>query len=367
MSSDRVVEFELRPWGADEKLVALLGDQGATEFRSLFDAYPNPVGVLWALHDANGSIVDFAFGYGNLAILAGFRLPAATPERYTLLEALPVMRDTHAFAEYVRVCETGDPWVSEITYDTPLGDGYMLGTFVQRVAKLGDGVVVFLDDVTDQRRMERELQAYANLVAHDLSAPLANVQLLVTLLEQRPDMPPSAEVLDQLRRSAVRSRELVDGVLAYARSGELECERVELGRVAEDVAEDLRPVLAAACAELRVGDLPVVDADPRQLRRVFQNLVTNALRFRAAEPPRIDVSAVRDAREWLVTVRDNGVGVPAEHATRIFGMFARLDAQADGIGVGLAVCRRIVEAHGGRIWVEPAPGGGSAFRFTLPR
>jgi signal transduction histidine kinase len=259
------------------------------------------------------------------------------------------------------------PWVSEITYDTPFGDGYMLGTFVQRLARLGDGLIVFLDDVTDQRRMERELQAYANLVAHDLSEPLATVQLLVTLLEQHPDAPPSSEVLDRLRRSAIRARELVDGVLVYARSGELQREHVALARVMADVAEDLHPALTESCAVLTVGELPEVEADPRQLRRVFQNLVSNALRFRSVEPPRIDVSGARDAREWLVTVQDNGIGVPPEQASRIFGMFARLDARSEGIGVGLAVCRRVVEAHGGRIWVEDADGGGSAFRFTLPR
>ena len=203
------MEFELRPWGADENLVALLGDQGACEFRALFDAFPDPVGVLWALRGENGAIVDFAFGYGNLAMLAGFRLGVATPDRYTLLEALPSMRGSHAFEEYVQVCETGEPWLSEVTYDTPFADGYMLGTFVLRVAKLGDGVISFLAEVTDQRRMEADLQAYANLVAHDLSEPLASMQLLVTLLEQRPDTPPSPEVLKQLRASAVRARELI--------------------------------------------------------------------------------------------------------------------------------------------------------------
>jgi signal transduction histidine kinase len=360
------VEFRLRPWGADGDLVALLGEQGAAGFRALFDAFPDPVGVLWALRDEGGSIVDFAFGYGNLAMLAGFRLPAATPDRYTLLEALPRMRGSHAFAEYVRVCETGEPWVSEVTYDTPFADGYMLGTFVQRVARLGDGLIVFLVDVTAERRMEAELQAYANLVAHDLSEPLASMQLLVTLLEQQPDRPPSPAVLGQLRGSAVRARELIDGVLAYARSGELTRERVALSRVMAEVSEDLRPALDAH-AVLVVGELPEVEADPRQLRRVLQNLVSNALRFRRGETVRIEVTSLSDAREWVVSVRDDGLGVPPQHARRIFGMFARLDSSADGIGIGLAVCRRIVEAHGGRIWVEPADGGGSVFRFTLPR
>jgi signal transduction histidine kinase len=193
------------------------------------------------------------------------------------------------------------------------------------------------------------------------------MQLLVTLLEQHPDKPPSAEVLQQLRRSAVRARELVEGVLEYARSGELRRERVELARVMSEVEEDLRPALEDAGAVLTVGELPDVEADPRQLRRILQNLVSNALRFRGAESPRIDVSALRDRREWVVTVRDNGIGVRPEHAGRIFGMFARLAPDPDGIGIGLAVCRRVVEAHGGHIWVEPVEGGGSAFRFTLPR
>jgi signal transduction histidine kinase len=366
VQSEDVVGFRLRPWGADEDLVALLGEQGAAEFRALFDAFPDPVGVLWALRDETGAIVDFAFGYGNLAMLAGFRLPAATPDRYTLLGALPSMRGSHALAEYVRVCETGEPWVSEVTYDTPFADGYMLGTFVQRVAKLGDGLIVFLVDVTAERRMEAELQAYANLVAHDLSEPLASMQLLVTLLEQHPDTPPSPEVLRQLRASAVRARELIDGVLAYARSGELRRERVALARVMAEVSEDLRPALDAH-AVLVVGGLPEVEADPRQLRRVLQNLVSNALRFRRGDSVRIEVTSLGDAREWVVSVRDDGVGVPPEHTGRIFGMFARLDPSAEGIGIGLAVCRRVVEAHGGRIWVEPADDGGSVFRFTLPR
>jgi signal transduction histidine kinase len=364
--SDEAVRFELRPWGVDEKLVALLGEPGTSEFRALFDAFPDSVGVLWALRDVNGSIVDFSFGYGNLAMIAGFRLSAATPDRYTLLEALPAMRGSRAFEAHVRVCETGEPWLNEVTYDTPFADGYMVGTFVQRVAKLGDGLIVFLDEVTDQRRMEGELQAYANLVAHDLSEPLAHMQLLVTLLEQRPDTPPSPEVLQQLRASAVRARELIDGVLRYARSGELRRERISLARVMADVAADLRPSLEAH-ATLFVGELPEVEADPRQLRRVLQNLVSNAVRFRRGDSVLIEVSALQDAREWVVSVRDDGIGIPPEHTRRIFGMFARLDTNAEGLGLGLAVSRRIVEAHGGRIWVEPADEGGTVFRFTLPR
>jgi chemotaxis family two-component system sensor kinase Cph1 len=189
----------------------------------------------------------------------------------------------------------------------------------------------------------------------------------VSLLERRAEEPPSADVLRQLRASAERARELIDGVLVYARAGELRSERVALDRLMADVAEDLRPSLESAGASLAVDELPEVDGDPRQLRRVLQNLVGNAVKFRGEAPPRVEVSAARDSREWVVTVRDNGIGVDSDQAGRIFDMFSRADGDAEGTGIGLAVCRRIVEAHGGRIWVEAAQGGGSAFRFTMPR
>ena len=362
---DTVLEVE--PWGEDPKLVQLLGVQGAAEFRALFDGFPEAVGVLWAVRDAGGRIVDFTYGYGNPSILRAFRLPAATRDRYTLLEALPRMRGSRAFEAYVRVCETGEPWVHEVTYDTPFGDGYMLGTFVERSARLGDGLVNFLTDVTEQRRMEAELRSYADVVAHDLSEPIAGIALLVRLLERRAEEPPPADVLRQLRASTERARDLIDGVLVYARAGELSSERVALDRLVAEVGEDLRPSLEEAGATLEPGELPEVEGDPRQLRRVLQNLVGNAVKFRGDSPLRVEVSALRDSQEWVVTVRDNGRGVDPDQSTRIFGMFSRASNEAEGVGIGLAVCRRIVEAHGGRIWVEAADGGGSAFRFTLPR
>jgi signal transduction histidine kinase len=361
-----MAETQPEPWGEDPKLTALLGEQGAEGFRALLESFPEAVGVLWAIRDAGGRIVDFAFGYGNPPIMRSFRLVASMRDRYTLLDALPQMRGSGAFDAYVRVCDDGEPWVQEITYDTPFGDGYMLGTFIQRTAKLGDGLVVFLTDVTDQRRMEAELRSFADVVAHDLREPVSGITHLVTLLERRAGEPPSDDVLRLLRASAERAGELIDGVLAYARAGELRRERLALNQVMAEVAQDLRARLEAAGATLEVGPLPEIDGDVRQLRRLLQNLVGNAIKFRGAASPRIEVSALRGSEGWVVTVSDNGVGIDPEQTSRIFGMFARLNGETEGTGIGLAVCRRVVEAHGGRIWVEPANGGGSAFRFTLP-
>ena len=355
-------------WGEDANLVAVLGEQGAAEFRVLFDAFPEAVGVLWAIRDDAGQVRDFAFGYGNPEMLRRTGLSASVAERFTLLEALPPIRGSGAFDAYVRACESGEPWVKEVVYDTPFGDGYMLGTFVHRAARLGDGLIVFLHDVTEPRRMESELRGYADLVAHDLSEPLAGITLLVTELESRSDSPPNLEVLRDLRATTERARELIDGVLVYARSGELEPGRVALGGVVAEASEDLRVRFEGAGATLVVGELPEVDGDRRQLRRVVQNLLHNALKFRGERAPRVEVAAEPESEtEWLITVTDNGVGVAPDDARRIFDMFTRADRGRDGAGIGLAVCRRIVEAHGGRIWVEPAPGGGTAFYFTLPR
>ena len=354
-------------WGDDPKLVELLGAPGAAGFRALFDGFPDLVGVLWAVRDDDGKIVDFSFGYGNPAILRAFRLPAATRDQYTLLEALPPMRGSRAMEAYVRVCETGQPWIHEVNYDTPFGDGYILGTFVERAAKLGDGLVNFLTDVTAQRRMEGELRSFADVVAHDLNEPIAGIGLLVRLLERRAAEPPSAEVLRQLRLSTDRARDLIDGVLLYARAGELNTEPVALGRLMGEVAEDLRASLEGAGATVEVGELPELEVDPRQLRRVLQNLLGNAVKYRGEAPLRVEFTAMQDSQEWVLTMRDNGLGIDPDKASRIFEMFTRDNDATDGIGIGLAVCRRIVEAHGGRIWAEAPDGGGSAFRFTLPR
>jgi signal transduction histidine kinase len=364
--AEPVRDAEPEPWGADPRLEAFLGTQGAEGFRALLEGFPDPVGIVWPLRDRDGQIYDFALGYGNPAMLRAFGLPAATRDRYTMLEALPRMRGSRALARYVDVCETGRPWIHELVYDMPFGDGYMLGTFVQRVARLGPGLLVVLTDVTEQRRTEAELRNFADLVAHDLREPITSIAHLITILERRAAEPPSPEVLRTLRASAGRAHELIDGVLSYARAGEMSTARVALGRLMEEVADDLGPLLTEAGATLQTGVLPEVDGDPRHLRRVLQNLVGNAVKFRGPDPPRIQVSSRRRDGEWVITGRDNGVGVAPDQAARIFDMFSRASTTSDGSGIGLAVCRRVVESHGGVIWVQPAEGGGSEFCFTMP-
>jgi signal transduction histidine kinase len=158
------------------------------------------------------------------------------------------------------------------------------------------------------------------------------------------------------------------GVLEYARSGNtIASEAVDTGALLAEVASSLTNAVDELGGQLEIAKLPVVRDDRAQLGRVFQNLVANGLKFHADEPPRVEVSAERREAAWLFSVRDNGVGVPPELGDEIFSMFKRAHGEeVAGSGIGLAVCRKIVEGHGGAIWAEPAHGAGTVMRFTLP-
>jgi light-regulated signal transduction histidine kinase (bacteriophytochrome) len=138
--------------------------------------------------------------------------------------------------------------------------------------------------------------------------------------------------------------------------------------VVDDVLAELRPTIDEGRARVTRGRLPKIKADPLQISRVFQNLIANALKFHGDGAPRVSVEAERRADVWVFSVKDNGIGIPAEQFERIFRIFQRLHSQAEypGTGIGLAICKRIIERHGGRIWVDSRPGEGTTFHFTLP-
>ena len=224
-------------------------------------------------------------------------------------------------------------------------------------------------DEAELRRSHAELERFADIAAHDLREPLMAITQLTALLERGVDSQ-REEIITHLRAAAQHGSRLVDGLLDLARVGRgaPPAEPVDLRRVVEGLLGTLAPQIEAAGARVEVGPLPTVLGVEGELARVFQNLLANALKFRGDAPPLVAVSAARSPREWTLTVADNGPGVSERNRDRIFELFARgqVDGEAPGTGLGLAVCRKVVELHGGRIWVEPAPGGGSAFRMTLP-
>jgi light-regulated signal transduction histidine kinase (bacteriophytochrome) len=177
------------------------------------------------------------------------------------------------------------------------------------------------------------------------------------------------EFLEFAVDGADRMREMIDGLLAYSRieSEGDSFEPIELDAVVADVRDTLRMLSEEHRADITVDPLPRVEGDRRQLRQLFQNLLDNAMANSGDAPPRIHISAERDGDRWLVSVRDEGVGIDPADADRIFEVFQSLDGpDENGSGIGLALCKRIVERHGGSIWVDSRLGAGATFSFTLP-
>jgi light-regulated signal transduction histidine kinase (bacteriophytochrome) len=221
-------------------------------------------------------------------------------------------------------------------------------------------------------RSNRELEQFAYVASHDLQEPLRMVssytQLLAKRYHDRLDSDAN-EFIAYAVGGANRMQRLINDLLAYSRVN-------TQGRVPKPV--DSHVALGHALANLAAAieehqamvsndDLPVVNADETQLVQVFQNLIGNALKFRSNETPRVHISAERRPGEWLFSVRDNGIGIAPEFHPRLFQIFQRLHGKdVPGTGIGLAQCKRIVERHGGIIWVESEEGQGATFRFTLP-
>lgn len=219
-----------------------------------------------------------------------------------------------------------------------------------------------------------EAEEMAYTVSHDLRQPLNQVIRLLQLLDEEAGGKlgdDAGALLDHARESAQRLDGMIEAVLRCARieSATAAITAVDLDAVLDRVLEHVEPQRAANGAKIERGSMPVVRGDEFQLEQLLQNLVDNALKFRGAERPRIQVDAVEEEERWHLRVRDNGIGIPPPDAERVFQLFQRLHTadEVPGSGIGLAVCRRIVARHGGRIWVEPNKGGGSIFHATLAK
>ncbi len=240
----------------------------------------------------------------------------------------------------------------------------------EAVAQLAGERTRSVERTAELERSNAELERFASVVSHDLRQSLTAVSGFLALLESRHGaaMPPNAaELLGYAREGGERMHALVEDLLAYARVG-------HSARTPErvDVAELVRKIAPTAAAGGRLeidGELPVVRARPREFEQLLTNLIGNGVKFVApGVEPVVTVSAVREGAGWRFAVADNGIGIPPPHAQRIFGMFARAPAGEEypGTGIGLAIAQKVVEAAGGRIWVEPREEGGSVFSFTWP-
>jgi PAS domain S-box-containing protein len=223
------------------------------------------------------------------------------------------------------------------------------------------------------QRSNAELEQFAYIASHDLSEPLRTIAGFAELLDKRyPDLDDRARrYIRHITEGADRQRRLIDSLLAYSRAGRdtLELRDVDTGQVVADVLDDLRSAINLGGGTIDVDPLPAVHSDPDRLAIVVQNLVANAVKFhRPGAPPRVHISGSCDRDRVLLSIRDDGIGIDPIYAEKVFGPFERLNGRDTfpGTGIGLAIARRLAERLGGTLTVQPAEGGGSDFRLTLP-
>jgi PAS domain S-box-containing protein len=251
------------------------------------------------------------------------------------------------------------------------------------------GVVLVFRDVTGRRESEaqlhrlnqalrrtnQDLQQFSYAASHDLKEPLRTVTNYLQLIRSRY----SGKVLDQEAgrlfdvavSGAQRMHALVEALLEYSRAGEVgdaTLEPVPVDKVVGEAITHLQSSISETSADVSLGPLPVVTANPLYLTQVFENLIGNALKYRSKQPPHVSITAAEGTHDWTLSVEDNGIGIAPEYQAQIFGIFKRLHGdEYPGTGIGLATCKKIVDRHGGTIWVESELGKGSRFSFTIPK
>jgi light-regulated signal transduction histidine kinase (bacteriophytochrome) len=234
-------------------------------------------------------------------------------------------------------------------------------------------VEALTQQVKELRRSNAELQQFAYVVSHDLQQPLLTVTTALELLGTRAQEKLEAEAqqcLDYALTGAQQMQALLADLLAYVRVGTLGKPLTPTDSVAvwQQTLRTLRVHIVDSQATITADPLPLVRSDSLRLTLLFQNLLSNALKFQGPAPPRIHVWAQPQGAQWMFAMQDNGIGIDSQYAERIFEVFQRGPTRREypGTGIGLAICKKIVEHHGGRIWVESEPGKGATFFFTLP-
>lgn len=248
------------------------------------------------------------------------------------------------------------------------------------------GIIMLTTDITERKQTEanmrkyaelearnREMEQFAFVASHDMQEPLRVISGFASLLRKRymGKLDEDADTyLEYIFQSSKRVSELIKGLLHYSRLGKAsEAGTVDCNRVLKDVLDDLREGIKGKNARVMVKSLPVIEGYRVELYALFQNLISNAIKFtRAGYQPQVDVSCEKQINTWLFKVSDNGIGIAPEDAEKVFLIFRRLNNREDyeGNGIGLANCKKIVELHGGKIWVEANTTGGSTFCFTIP-
>jgi signal transduction histidine kinase len=329
--------------------------------------------------------------YGNAATAAFFRIPSSQVSVESVRAIDVPVEVSRVWIEKYRESQTRLQPV-QFEYEHPRNSGARWLRATATYLGLGpSGLPRFsfvAEDITERKRAEQiiatsneelrrantDLGQFAYSASHDLQEPLRQVAVYSQLLEKKYAAVLDGKGLQYLSHcveGAHRMEMLISDLLAYSQatntSGE-ELERVDLNVVVEEVTRNLATLIQETGTTLTVDPLPAVPGHPVPLGHLFQNLISNAIKYRGTRPARVKISAERQGYSWLFRVEDNGIGIPQQFQSQIFGIFKRLhDKKAyPGTGIGLAICQKVVERYGGRIWVESEDGEGSTFLFTLP-
>ena len=352
-------------------------------FRQLFDVAPDPILII----DGTGTIVlaneetGRKFGY-SAAELVGQKMEILVPERFRANHIH--YRQGYCESPALRPMGTGRELYARKYDGTEFPVEISLSPLKSQSISLVIGII---RDITDRKITEKELQRanlelarsnseleeFAYIASHDLQEPLRSVAGACQLLRRRykDKLDPSAhEFIDFAVAGTKRMEELINDLLAYSRVATKgkDPELSNLNQVLKTVTDNLRSSISSTNAVITADNLPIIAVDPWQITQLFQNIIANALKFRRDETPEIHVSAKSEDNHWHFAIKDNGIGIDPKYFDRIFEVFKRLHNQDryPGTGIGLASCKKIVERHGGRIWVESEIGQGTTFHFTIP-
>ncbi len=248
-------------------------------------------------------------------------------------------------------------------------------------------LINIIRDITERKKVEKELketvrelqrsnmdlEQFAYVASHDLQEPLRMVSSYTQLLSEhyKGKLSPEADKFIHFAIEGARQmQDLINDLLSYSRINP-QCGSItpnDCGQLLEKVKNNLSVLLEESGAVIESGNLPTLDYDAVQLSQVFQNIISNAVKFCGSVAPRIKISSVHKDSEWVFSIKDNGIGIDPKHFDKIFIIFKRLHTheEYEGTGMGLAICKKIIESHGGRIWVESSVGKGSTFFFTVP-
>lgn len=352
-------------------------------FEGLLDSAPDGIVVI----DNNGEIIIFnkqaehLFGYEYQEMI-GQKLEGLLPHRYRVTHEHHVTNFLHSPGvrnmgasnrEFFGLHKNGKEFPIDISLNyLPTGSGNIAIASIRDITEKKEINQQLLDTMQTLQSANKELEQFAYIASHDLQEPLRTISSFTELLAKEYEDKLSGngeKYLEFIMKSSERMKVLVKGLLDYSRIGkEKLAAETDCNQLINDVLADLDTAIKECNAHIQVQQLPILNAYPTELRQLFQNLISNALKYRdKGVEPEIKITVEELPMHWQFAVQDNGIGINESDKEKIFVIFKRLHNRNDyeGSGIGLSHCKKIAELHGGKIWVESTPAKGSTFYFTI--